>query len=115
VIPEHFFVMKFNNWQQELDEIENKLKEHRNADKDYILFGVSIIETARDAAKTYLGAKPEYQGEIAKFIYSKLSFDGVTTEYKYKKPFDLVAKGLIRQDWLTQVCQFRTELIELAA
>ena len=48
--------------------------------------------------KSESGLTPEEQARLMKLVTSNFSWDGVTLTPKYRKPFDLLAEGLLIMD-----------------
>lgn len=99
-ITEDFYNKLRGECQQELDQIKEQISRHESADDNYLEQGVRIIELCNRLNDLYLNQTPIERGKLLRFVLSNCTWDGVTLCPKWRKPFDLMAKGLSRSNWL---------------
>ena len=68
---------------------------------------VKLLELANKAYSLYL-QQPSYEkARLLRIVQSNCSWDGINPRPTYKKPFDLLAKGLSSGNWLSVVDEIR--------
>ncbi|MFC1807974.1 recombinase family protein [Candidatus Omnitrophota bacterium] len=99
-IPEKFYQDKFNEWQEELDDISDKVERHKRADINYLTQGVHILELANRAYSLYVKQNRAERRKLLNVILSNCTLNDATLYPTYRKPFDLLVKGPSRPNWL---------------
>lgn len=99
-IPSDIFNDMYERMQLERNEVEAQLRSHNNADKEYIEFGLTLIELVSKCSDIYeLSKNPSLNRQLLEIVLSNPRTDGLTIQYDYKKPFDLLAKIGSKQNW----------------
>ena len=99
-ITEDFWKLKSGMWQQELDLIKSSMAQHEDADAHYMDQGIRILELAKEAYSLYLLQSHHERRMLLSTILSNCVFLRGGLCPTYKKPFDLLARGVKTQDWL---------------
>lgn len=99
-ISENFYEEKVADWQKEAEEVSEKIERHKNADVNYLTQGVHILELANRAYSLYIKQKPAEKRKLLNILLSNCTLDGKNLIPQYKKPFDLLVKGLNSKTWL---------------
>jgi len=71
----------------------------RNANKNYYRTGVQILELANKAYFLYLRQNHHERRKILDQVVLNCFFDNGNLSFSYKKPFDILAKGLVSNKW----------------
>jgi len=83
----------YSRWQKERETVEAELMAHNRTDKEYIEFGVSLIELIANSCNYFrLAENMAEKRKLLETVLSNPKTDGLTVRYEYKKPFDLLAK-----------------------
>lgn len=85
---------KSKEWQDELIGIRQQLSAFDGANKDYYQCGVQIFELANSAHGMYLQQNWSDKALLLKSLLSNSTFTRGILCPTYKKPFDILAKGL---------------------
>ena len=93
-ISEDLWHRKSAEWEDELIDIQIKLKAHDSANVNYYETGSAIIELANDAYDIYLQENRKEQRTLLNTLLSNCTFYRGTLCPTYRKPFDILAKGL---------------------
>lgn len=93
-IDEEFWLTKHNEWTSQLVRIKSILNSHDETHDKYLKEGIQIIELANDAYNLYLEQSSEEKTELLKILLSNSWLNSGKLEYEYKKPFDILAKGI---------------------
>ncbi len=100
IIAEDLFLRKMNEWREEQNQIMAKIRNHQNANQNYLEEGIKILELANKAYSLYQKQNPHQKARLLKIVQSNSTWDGLSVRPVYKKPFDLIAKGLENENWL---------------
>ncbi|NLI15773.1 MAG: hypothetical protein GX409_05745 [candidate division Zixibacteria bacterium] len=96
-ISEDFWQRKSQEWDSEMLSIQHEIKAHQNANTSYFQTGIQILELANKAYDLYLHQTAQEQRKLLNMILSNCTFFHGTLCPTYKKPFDILAKGLQNQ------------------
>jgi len=99
-ISEEFYEEKARQWQEEQTNILATIQRHQDANSNYFAQGIHILELAQKAYSLYIKQKPAEKRRLLNFVLSNCTLNDGTLCPTYKKPFDLIAKGLTRSNWL---------------
>ena len=87
-------------WQEEQANILATIEKHKDANTNYYVQGIHLLELAQKAYSLYLQQTPTQRRRLLNFLLSNCTLDAGNLDSTYKKPFDLMAKGHSRSDWL---------------
>ena len=99
-VTDEFYENTVDKWQEELSQIKESMRRHENGDANYLSQGIHILELCNKAHRLYLRQTPMKRTKLLRYILSNCTLvDGSLTP-TYRKPFDLLAKGLSRSEML---------------
>lgn len=98
VIDERYWTDVSARWRCEQDQIQQQIEKLKTAERNYVDEGSRIIELAQRAYSLYKVQEPQEKRKLLDCVLSNCSMDGLTLYPTYKKPFDLLAKGLQTQN-----------------
>ena len=101
-ISEEFYQKCLDQWRGEQDQILERIKAHQNANVNYFEKGLNIFELANKAYSLYLQQTAEEKRQLLNFILLNCTLIKGTLYPTYRKPFDILAKGLTRSNWRPQ-------------
>jgi len=81
---------------------QNALRAHLSANQSYYDDGVRILELANKAHFLYLRQNHQERAKLLRTVLSDCSLKDGTLYPIYKKPFDMIAKGLFIGNWRPQ-------------
>lgn len=93
-IDEEFWLTKHNEWKSQLIRIKSILDSHDETHDNFINEGVKIIELACKAYDKYLNQSGGKKAELLKILLSNCWLKNGKIDYTYKKPFNILAKGI---------------------
>lgn len=97
-VSEDFFRGVHNDQQRELDAMNYRLANlQESVEKDFDV-ALETIELSQQAESLYHRATPVQKRSLLTSMLSNSVLNGVTLTATYKKPFDLLAKGIKSQD-----------------
>ncbi|GAI91722.1 unnamed protein product, partial [marine sediment metagenome] len=99
-VTDEFFQKMTNQWKQELETILGQIEKHHKANTNYFEQGIKILELSQKLYSTYLKRNNEGKREILNILLSNCTLNAGNLYPTYRKPFDLLAKGLSRSNWL---------------
>jgi len=99
-VSEEFFNEMTDKWQEELNQIKEQIGRHENSDSNYLSQGVHILELCNKAHRLYLQQTPIKRAKLLHYILQNCTLINTTLCPTYRKPFDIIAKGLSRSNWL---------------
>jgi DNA invertase Pin-like site-specific DNA recombinase len=91
---------KMNDFKQRQMDINNELSNHTVADEKFNKTLLTVLELARNASKLFESSEIEEKRQLIKFITPNLILEGKKLHFTYRKPFDIIAKGFNRLEWL---------------
>ena len=100
VITTEFYQEKTNEWKNEQANILKNITKHKDANTNYFEQGIKILELSQKLYSTYLKRNNEGKREILNILLSNCTLNSGNLCPVYRKPFDLLAKGLTRSVWL---------------
>jgi len=102
-ITDEFYEEKADLWEEERKEILRQIEKHQNSNANYFAQGIHILELCNKAHRLYLQQTPLKRAKLLHYILSNCILDNATLCPTYRKPFDLIAKGLSRSNWLPEL------------
>ncbi len=82
-------------WTQEREDVKARLAEHERAADTYTELGVQVVELCQALPERWLASEPAVKRELLDILLLNCTFDGATLAPTYRKPFDLLAEGLV--------------------
>ena len=101
-ISEAFYEEHLDQWRADQENLLERIKVHQNANVDYCEKGLSILELANKAYFLYLQQTAEEKRKLLNFVLLNCTLTKGTLCPTYRKPFDILAKGLTRSNWRPQ-------------
>ncbi len=98
VIDERYWADVSNRMRSEQNQIQAQIDKLKTAERNYVDEGSRIIELAQRAYSLYKMQEPQEKRKLLDCVLSNCTADGLTLCPTYKKPFDLLAKGLQTQN-----------------
>ena len=98
-ISEDFYQENLDEWREEQNGILDRVKAHQQANVNYFEKGVNILELANRAYSLYLQQTAEEKRKLLGYILLNCTLIKGTLYPTYRKPFDILAKGLTRSNW----------------
>jgi site-specific DNA recombinase len=99
-IAEDFWKSRHEAWQSDLDLIRSEMARHERANDGYIRKGIEILELAKKAHNRYLKENDHGRRRMLNALLSNCTYKRGTLYPTYKKPFDLLANGAQKENWL---------------
>lgn len=93
-ITEEFWKAKSEEWSNEIENISVKLNAHETSNINYYEDGVRILELAKKAYSLYKSATGEEKRKLLNLVLSNCYLEGKNLRPDYKKPFDIIRKGV---------------------
>lgn len=93
-ITEQFWREIHQKLTAEQQEVESSLAIQRQDTSNYMITGVKLIELAHNAYSLYKKQTSQEKNRLLKFILSNCELNDKIMRPEYKKPFDIIAKGV---------------------
>lgn len=87
-----FFDSMSAKWRAEQSEILQAIQTHQNANQNYIVEGIKLLELAQNAYKLFIHQDPTQKRRLLNFLVSNSYWAEKTLRVELKKPFDLLIK-----------------------
>lgn len=91
-ITKDIYEAKLKQYDNELDEIENKLKNVTEVDKDFYITADYILQLAKHSSELFKRSEYEERRMLIKTVLLNITWDGTSLCYDYKEPFNLLAE-----------------------
>jgi len=88
---------KSTEWDAEMSRVQVEIAKHQAASISYVQTGVQILELANRAYDLYLAQNNFERRKLLDILLSNCTFYQATLYPTYRKPFDILAKGLQNQ------------------
>ena len=99
-IPQDFWERKMSDWRMEEQQVKSALAGLDNAEfSDRALDVQRIFELANKAHFLYISQNPGEKAKLLKMLFSNCSVDAVSVSPTYRKPFDMIAKRALLNEW----------------
>jgi len=105
IIPQDFFLHKFNDIQNRQQDILVDLEKLGQKNHDYIQEGILILELMKDIRKIYENANFENKAKILNVLLSNCELKGASTSFYWNKPFDILFEMGETEKWGSSRCQ----------
>jgi len=100
IVTTEFYQEKTNEWKDEQSKILVNIERHKDANTNYFEQGIRILELAQKAYSAYLEQNNTGKRNLLNILLSNCTLNDGNLYPTYRKPFDLLAKGLSRSNWL---------------
>lgn len=97
LIDSDLYKAKNEEWTLEYARLKSAIESHETANKSYMDKVIRILELAQNIYSQYLCQNDEEKIKMIKILSSNFVLNGRKISYEYKKPFDILAKGLSYQ------------------
>lgn len=87
-----FFDTMSVKWRAEQSDILGAIQTHQNANQNYIIEGIKLLELAQNAYKLFIQQDPIEKRRLLNFLVSNSYWANKTLRVDLKKPFDLLMK-----------------------
>jgi len=98
-VTEEIYHSMTDKWQEELDQVKSAIVKHETADSNYMAQGIHILELCNQVKRLYLRQTATENAKLLKYVLSNCTLIDGTLCPTYRKPFQLLAEGLVRQEW----------------
>jgi site-specific DNA recombinase len=98
-VSEAFWLEKSQQWEIDQNRLVQQLQSHQRADRKYYEDGFKLLELASRAHKLYAKQPPEEKNKFLRILLSNCTLEGGTLRPIYKKPFDILARGIESRKW----------------
>ena len=88
---------KSAEWNEEMSRAQVEITKHQSASMSYVQTGIQILELANRAYDLYLAQNNFERRRLLDILLSNCTFYQGTLYPTYRKPFDILAKGLQNQ------------------
>jgi len=89
-------------------QVERKIARLSQSTHDWLEQSSNLLEMARQAKKLFLKVNRHGKRELLESVSSNRTLEDRKVHFNYKKPFDILAKGRDRSDWLPLAYDLRT-------
>jgi len=90
-----FYERQSSEWHLEMERIQAKIADHREAQKSYFDEGVMILELASRSRELFLEADAARRNRLLTFVLSNCSWKGGQLSATYRPPFDLISERAV--------------------
>jgi hypothetical protein len=75
---------------EEQDQCTERIRQLKDVDRDYVDFGVRVLELAQKAHTLYVNETADEKRQLLVSLLSKCTLNAGTLCVTYRKPFDLI-------------------------
>jgi hypothetical protein len=98
-VSEAFWLEKSRQWELEQDRLIQQIQGHQSADRRYYEDGFRLLELAAKSHQLYQNQPPDQKNKFLKILLSNCTLQDGTLRPVYKKPFDILARGMESRKW----------------
>jgi len=98
-VSESFWLDKSRVWEADQARLVSQIQAHQVADHRYYDDGLKLLELASRAHELYLKQPPEQKNKFLRILLSNCTLQNATLRPTYKKPFDILARGIESRKW----------------
>jgi len=102
-----------NQYESELQSIEDKLKRVDKVDKDFYITADYILKLAQQSSELFKCSEHEKRRLLIKTVLLNVTWDGVSLCYDYQEPFNLLAEMNESTVWGPLPDVFQTKILEI--
>lgn len=99
-MSDEFFKQVFGDLQEQLDAVKRRLEDLPNSVDARFDLAAETIELSYQIDRLYLTANSSQKRKLLRTILSNCILNGATLTPIYRKPFDLIAKGVVSNNKL---------------
>ncbi|UCE20647.1 MAG: zinc ribbon domain-containing protein [Gemmatimonadota bacterium] len=99
LIDDDLWTRKFESWKEEQGDILRNIEQHKEANRSYFEEGVQILKLANKAYSLYVRQNLWEKRKLLDILLYNCSMIDGTLCPTYRKPFDMLAKGLEIENW----------------
>ncbi|MFH0941166.1 MAG: hypothetical protein V1840_04860, partial [Candidatus Omnitrophota bacterium] len=99
-ITEDDYNKRLLKYRAEQTNIQTRLKNLQEVDKDYYSTGIYLLKLANKAPAIFKSSEPDVKRQLVKLILQNPTINDATLTATIRKPFSIFAKGLSRSTWL---------------
>ena len=107
-IDESFWSEQTNKWKKEQEEIQNSLKGLNRANTSFMEYGIKLLKCMYVIPKFFLELSPQEKQTFVNTLLSNSIITGLSVEYHYRKPFDMMLKIDSSHKWRGVWDDYRT-------
>lgn len=98
-VSEGFWLDKSRVWEAEQARLVSQIQAHQVADHRYYDDGLKLLELASKAYELYSKQPLEQKNKFLRILLSNCALQDGTLRPIYRKPFDILARGVERGQW----------------
>ena len=98
-VSERFWLVKSREWEAEEGRIVEELRSHQVANRRYYDDGVKLLELASRAHELYAKQPGDQKNRFLQILLSNCTLQNGTLQPHYRKPFDILARGIENRKW----------------
>ena len=98
-VSEQFWMEKSKQWEADKARILEELNNCRVSDDQAYLQGVKILELAAKAHELYKKQTSDEKNKFLRILLSNCTLENGTVRPVYRKPFDILARGVESKNW----------------
>jgi site-specific DNA recombinase len=99
-LPEEEYLRKRKEYCEKRDAVQSKMDALEKADENYHVTATYLLKLASRAGELFESSGPELKRQILKLVLQNCEVDGVSLCPTYRSPFNLMAEGAFRTNWL---------------
>jgi site-specific DNA recombinase len=99
-VTDEFYDKMTRQWKKEKNEIFSQIEKHQDANVNYYEKGIEILELSQKLYSSWKKHDHEGKRKILDLLLSNCTLNDGRLYPTYRKPFDMLAKGLSRSNWL---------------
>lgn len=112
-LTEEMFSTKENEYKLQLFELKGQIDSFQKINPNFYEDGCKTLELSKRLYSLYQKANYEDKAKVLKLIASNYTLTKENLYPIYRRPFDLLAKGSSRTNWLPLLADFRNWLFSL--
>lgn len=110
-LTEEEYALKRKEYCSKRDEIQKKIVSLEKADENYVVTATYLLKLANKAAELFESSEPEIKKQLLKVVLQNCELNDATLVPTYRSPFNLMAEGARRTEWLPQLDEFRNHFL----
>ena len=98
-ISSGIWTSKNTELEDQAKELSNTISMFKDSPESFMECGVRIFELSQNAHQLFLNGTDDEKRRILNLVFSNITLKDGKLHYTYKKPFDMIAKGVVNQKW----------------